>query len=46
MADLINAVFYSFWTFAGTVILLSIAVRGVVAITAVIAAFAAQKDAR
>lgn len=46
MADLINAIFYSFWTFAGTVILLSIAVRGVVAITAVIAAFSAQKDAR
>lgn len=46
MADLINAVFYSFWTFAGTVILLSIAVKGLVAITAIIAAFAVQKGNR
>lgn len=44
MADLVNAIFYSFWTFAGTVILLSIAVKGLVAITAIIAAFATQKD--
>jgi hypothetical protein len=46
MADLVNAIFYSFWTFAGTVILLSIAVKGLVAITAIIAAFAAQKGNR
>lgn len=46
MADLLNAVFNSFWTFAGTVILLSIAVKGLVAINAIIAAFAAQKGNR
>jgi len=34
MADLLNAVFQSFWTFAGTVILLGIVTRGIVAILA------------
>lgn len=37
MADLLNAVFYSFWTFAGTAILLGIVSRALVAIVALLA---------
>ncbi|HEV7253833.1 MAG TPA: hypothetical protein VGN97_12175 [Mesorhizobium sp.] len=36
MADLLNAIFYSFWTFAGTLLLLSLVVRGLVALCALI----------
>lgn len=36
MADLLNAIFFSFWTFAGTAILLSIVTRGIVAIVALL----------
>lgn len=36
MADLLNTIFYSFWTFAGTAILLSIITRGIVAIVALL----------
>jgi hypothetical protein len=38
MLELFNAVFYSFWTFAGTVILSSTAVQGLVVIAAAILA--------
>jgi hypothetical protein len=37
MAELFNIIFYSFWTFAGTAILLSIVTRGIVAIVAIVA---------
>lgn len=36
MAELFNIIFYSFWTFAGTAILLSIVTRGIVAIVALL----------
>lgn len=38
MLELFNAVFYSFWTFAGTVILLSIVVHGLAIIASAILA--------
>lgn len=37
MAELMDAIFYSFWTFAGTAILLGIVTRGLVAIVALVA---------
>lgn len=36
MADLLNVIFYSFWTFIGTAILLGIVTRGIVAILAIL----------
>lgn len=36
MADVLNAVFYSFWTFAGTAILLWIVSRAIVAVVALL----------
>ncbi|WP_277996376.1 hypothetical protein [Ensifer sp. Root142] len=36
MADLFNAIFYSFWTFTGTAILLGIVTKGLVAIVALL----------
>lgn len=45
MADLINAIFYSFWTFAGTFLLLSLVVKGLVAVAAVIVALAGRQNA-
>lgn len=36
MAELFNAIFYSFFTFVGTAILLGIVTRGIVAIVALL----------
>ena len=36
MVDLINAIFFSFWTFAGTFLLLGLIVKGIAAVAAAV----------
>lgn len=36
MIELFNAIFYSFWTFVGTLMLLAVATQGVVALAAIL----------